>query len=325
MSLESQDNNPPLIESLKYINHRPLWSVMIPTYNCASYLRQALSSVLAQDLGPDQMQIEVLDNFSTLDDPEAVVKELGRGRVSFFRQSKNIGAIGNFNSCIERSKGHLIHILHGDDWVAPNYYEVIGLAAMRCPEAALYSSRTFSVDADGVILSVSGRLKSHENQPSKELDEFWNENPLQYAGITLRRDFYERYGGYRSDLLFAGDWEMWVRAIKNGAGVILPDVLAFYRVHSSSETGQLVQSAENLKDLRRLADVFSKLYPSFPKKLFLERIANKSWDQAAKYKALNNICAWNASMDYWRRNATFKYKIRKLLGSLRLAAIKYLF
>jgi GT2 family glycosyltransferase len=65
--------------------HRPFWSVMIPTYNCANYLAQTLESVLAQDPGPERMQIEVIDDCSTKDDPEAVVREIGKGRVSFLQ------------------------------------------------------------------------------------------------------------------------------------------------------------------------------------------------------------------------------------------------
>ena len=57
----------------------PLWSVMIPTYNCARYLRETLASVLAQDPGPEVMQIKVIDDCSTLDDPEAVVTETWTG------------------------------------------------------------------------------------------------------------------------------------------------------------------------------------------------------------------------------------------------------
>ena len=60
--------------------HRPTWSVMIPTYNCAALLRETLKGVLAQDPGPERMQIEVIDDASTKDDPEAVVREQGRPR-----------------------------------------------------------------------------------------------------------------------------------------------------------------------------------------------------------------------------------------------------
>ena len=42
--------------------HRPLWSVMIPTFDCARFLHQTLESVLSQDPGPDVMQIEVIDD-----------------------------------------------------------------------------------------------------------------------------------------------------------------------------------------------------------------------------------------------------------------------
>src|SRR5262245_33451371 len=91
---------------------RPLWSVMIPTYNCAAYLRDALKSVLLQDPGPEVMQIEVVDDFSTQDDPAAVVAEVGKGRVGFYRQRQNVGHTTNFNTCIQRSRGELVHLLH---------------------------------------------------------------------------------------------------------------------------------------------------------------------------------------------------------------------
>lgn len=48
---------------------------MIPTYNCARYLRETLASVLAQDPGRDNMHIEVIDDRSTKDDPEAVCRD----------------------------------------------------------------------------------------------------------------------------------------------------------------------------------------------------------------------------------------------------------
>src|SRR5919202_7111228 len=56
---------------------RPRWSVMIPTYNCAGYLETALRGVLAQAPGPERIQIEVVDDHSTADDPEEVVRRVG--------------------------------------------------------------------------------------------------------------------------------------------------------------------------------------------------------------------------------------------------------
>ena len=84
---------------------RPRWSVMIPTYHCADYLAHTLRSVLRQDPGPDAMQIEVVDDRSERDDPERVVRDVGGGRVSFFRQPQNVGHVRNFNTCLQRSRG----------------------------------------------------------------------------------------------------------------------------------------------------------------------------------------------------------------------------
>ena len=110
---------PPVSEG----TNRPLWSVMIPTYHCACFLRQTLESVLSQDPGPDLMQIEVVDDGSTLDDPGAVVAAVGRGRVGFYRQPQNVGHTKNFETCLRRSRGKVVHLLHGDDYVLPGFYK----------------------------------------------------------------------------------------------------------------------------------------------------------------------------------------------------------
>jgi hypothetical protein len=86
-----ENNYFPIIEPITNEIDRPLWSVMIPTYNGTEYLEKTLRSVLEQDPGSDLMQIEVVDDCSTQDEPEELVREIGQGRVSFYRQPKNLG------------------------------------------------------------------------------------------------------------------------------------------------------------------------------------------------------------------------------------------
>ena len=143
------------IAPLPQIGSRPFWSVMIPTYNCAEYLAQTLQSVLAQDMGPDWMQIEVIDDCSNNDDPEAVVRDVGRGRVAFHRKPKNAGAIANFNSCLERSRGHFVHILHGDDTVIGGYYECIENSDQEISRHGSLCDRCFYIDAKSLLMWIS--------------------------------------------------------------------------------------------------------------------------------------------------------------------------
>src|SRR5580704_11221966 len=116
---------PPEISPVPDYIRRPLWSVMIPAYNCSQYLTDNILSVLAQDPGPDHMQIEVVDDCSTDTDVEFLVQEIGKGRVSYFRQQENVGSLRNFETCINRATGRYIHLLHGDDQVLIGFYAEI--------------------------------------------------------------------------------------------------------------------------------------------------------------------------------------------------------
>jgi glycosyltransferase involved in cell wall biosynthesis len=100
---------------------RPLWSVVIPTYNRPDLLVDCLKSVLAQGLPPEQMQILVMDDCSSTA-IAPLVETIGNGRVQYHRHDRNLGNAATFNTGLNLATGEWIHVLHDDDWVLPNFY-----------------------------------------------------------------------------------------------------------------------------------------------------------------------------------------------------------
>lgn len=241
---------------------RPLWSVMIPTYNCAGYLRETLAGVLAQDPGSDLMQIEVLDDCSTLDDPEEVVAELGGGRVAFYRQPKNIGHVGNFNACIQRSQGHLIHLLHGDDYVRDGFYMRMQELFERHPAIGAAFCRHTVIDELGKVKRQSPLERSERGILDNWLERIASELPLQPPSMVVRREVYEDLGGFDNRLLSCGeDWEMWVRIAVDYTVGFEPEILASYRDNLSSLTKRHVRSGQNIRDVRNATQIVSTYLP----------------------------------------------------------------
>ena len=183
-ALESRGEEPPPISPLPPLAERPFWSVMIPIYNCREdYLRETLGSVLRQDPGAADMQIEVLDNCSTLGDPEAVIREMGGGRIAFHRQTHNLGIAGNFNACIERARGHWVHILHGDDTVRPDFYSRARAGVTAHPEVAAALCRIIYMDEDSQWTGLT-ELESRTPDPRRRL----RLAPVPRPANPVRRD-----------------------------------------------------------------------------------------------------------------------------------------
>jgi hypothetical protein len=242
---------------------RPLWSVMIPTYNCADYLRETLASVLRQASGPDQMQIEVVDDGSTRDDPAAVVAELGQGRVAFFRQPRNGGHINNFNTCIARARGRLVHILHGDDLVRDGFYEALERGFAARPDVGAAFCRYIAMDAQG-HWQVIGALEQPESGIATDwLAKIARGQRLQAPSIAVRREVYEQLGGFDRRIRYYGeDWEMWIRIATRYPVWYEVQPLAVYRLRASSLSGQTRRTGENMEDLRRVIEIAQTYLPA---------------------------------------------------------------
>jgi hypothetical protein len=80
--------------------------------------------------------------------------------------------------------------------------------------------------------------------------------------MVVRREVYERLGGFDSRGGFAEDWEMWVRIAAHYPVAYEPEPLALYRVHPSSRTGHFVRSGENVRDLRRVIEINREHLPA---------------------------------------------------------------
>ncbi|MBR1170976.1 glycosyltransferase [Bradyrhizobium liaoningense] len=241
---------------------RPLWSVMIPTHNCAGYLRQTLRSVLSQDPGPDAMQIEVVDDASTKDAPEAVVQELGHGRVAFHRQAVNVGHSANFQTCLERSRGRIVHLLHGDDAVRPGFYQKMGAAFEQASQIGAAFCRQVYIDEQGGKIWESPLERASSGVLDNWLRRIAVRQLIQTPSIVVAREIYEQIGTFDRRLSWVEDWEMWVRIAAFSNVWFETEQLALYRVHGNSSTSRQLRTAENLRDVRRAISIIRRYLPS---------------------------------------------------------------
>lgn len=255
---------PPVILPPPPLAKRPFWSVMIPIYNCREdYLRETLGSVLCQDPGPGDMQIEVLDNCSTVGDAEGVVREIGGGRIAFHRQTHNLGIAGNFNACIDRALGQWVHILHGDDTVRPEFYKRARAGIAAHPEVGAALSRLIYIDGDGRWVGLS----ELESRVPHILDDSFTwrqltDQRIQFVAMVVRRSTYEELGGFRPSLPHCLDWDMWKRVAIAKAIVYDPEPLACYRLHEGMESSRLIMTGANVAEERRSIEYTCALLPT---------------------------------------------------------------
>lgn len=224
-------------------------SIMVPTYNCAVYLRETLETLKAQGDSLRDAQIEVIDDVSTKDDPEAVVREVWGDKVTFYRQPKNLGACGNFNSCIARAQRPWIHILHGDDYVLPGAYTEFRETIASAPGSVAAFARVLMVDKDSRWQSISELLGDEKHGPLAYDVLRWRVCPVQFSGVLFSHKAVELAGGnFDCAFTHAQDWNLWWRIAKTGKAAYSSVVVGAYRIFEGNHTSSLLRTGKNLEE-----------------------------------------------------------------------------
>lgn len=252
----------PLINPVPSGVFRPFWSVLIPTYNPTErLLTETIQSLLHQDPGPEEMEILVVDDASTTYDPEPLVTRLGKGRIKFLRNSKNLGLVQNWNYCLELTTGYWVHFLHQDDTILPGFYNRLrGSIEHNADIGAAYCGVN-GINSQGVTIwkSTKDRLEAGIVEDYLERQARWNR--IQIAGIVVRRTVFETIGGFHTGLWYASDWDMWKRIGICTKVWFEPECLACFRQHVRSTTAKLRRAGQALTDERRAIEISRQYLP----------------------------------------------------------------
>jgi glycosyltransferase involved in cell wall biosynthesis len=234
--------------SVRLGRHGENLSIVIPTYNCARYLRETLESLKAQGSTIDEAQIEVLDDCSTMDDPQTAVREVWGDRVRFFRHPKNVGPTCNFNACLEHAQRPWIHILHGDDIVMPRAYIEFNKCIEIVPDAIAVFAQSAFIDSNSIWLAITGPL-GPEWQGRYEYHPIeWRENPVQFAGVLISQEALRTVGGFDTRFVHAADYNLWWRLAKTGRVGYVNRCIGGYRVFEGNHSSTLRRTGRNLRE-----------------------------------------------------------------------------
>ena len=218
------------------------------------------------------MQLEVVDDYSTLDDPSAVVHQIGHGRVEFVRQPSIVGHVANFNTSLRRSRGELVHILHGDDCVAPGFYPAMQHVFEQHPDVGAAFCQHIVIDEDGHWIALA-EMDLRQSGPIPDwFERIATGQRLQPPAMVVRRSVYEELGGFdRRIAAYDEDWEMWVPISTRHVVLYEPKPLVMYRVRTQSLSAHTLRTGANMRDLAKVMTSFRGMCHTTPDRMWFER------------------------------------------------------
>jgi glycosyltransferase involved in cell wall biosynthesis len=301
---------PPEIPQVALGVRRPFWSVMFPVRNRTDFIGEAVASVLAQDPGPREMELWLVDNSTNPIDFLSHLPEGAHKRVRIFRQPTPLDIATNWNSCVRLACGQYVHVLHDDDYVLPGFYAKFRMRATARPDVGLLACCAHVIRADGTEKYLSDFWSRWETPSHDDESMFLTGiNPLRTPGVVVRRETYEAAGGFRPELTFYVDWDMWLRAARTSGAWMMDEALVCYREHTNNITANLNNTCEPLEDLLRLCELMKLEKPGLdlrPVLTFISRNARISSDLRASEDEMEVARRFD---DVWRETATPREKV----------------
>lgn len=215
----------------------PKISVVIPTYNCARYLPEAIDGVLAQSY--QDFEIVIVDDGST-DNTESKVGNYIKKYSSKIRYSyqKNKGLGSARNTGIREAKGEYIAFSDSDDYYLPEFLDKCLFYLVKhkwdfVTSKCLYHRKVLDTSDKYELVKV---VRDALPENPKELYRILFQKHVSAQTMLVRKACFENVS-FCTDYAYAEDWDMWLKLVEAGfqPGLVSDDKpLWVYRIRKDS-------------------------------------------------------------------------------------------
>ncbi|MEZ6139677.1 MAG: glycosyltransferase [Zavarzinella sp.] len=181
-----------------------LISVVIATRNYAHYLQETIESVLYQTL--QNWELIVVDDGSTDPTPEVLKKYESNPRIRTVRTT-GIGQAGAKNLGASLAQGDWIAFLDGDDLWEPEKLRLQAELIDVNPHAAVVYTGRAGIDGAGNPIEIT----HHVMHRGKVTDALFVQNFICFSSSMVRKDVWQKTGGFDPHLALGIDYELWLR------------------------------------------------------------------------------------------------------------------
>ena len=206
----------------------PLVSVLMPAFNAARYVAEAVESILNQTYS--NFEFLIVDDGSTDDTPRILGRYADRDPRVHLVSRPNTGLVVALNEMLARARGEFIARMDADDIALPERFERQLAYLASHPECVMIGSRVFIIDPDGSPITVMGDALTHE-----EIDRAFMNGRGQmvyHPSVMIRKRALIEVGPYRREFETAEDLDLFLRLAEIGRIENLPEPLLKYREHA---------------------------------------------------------------------------------------------
>ncbi|MDR0811281.1 MAG: glycosyltransferase [Paludibacter sp.] len=273
---------------------KPLVSVLIPTYNCAKYIGQAIDSVLAQDY--QNLEIIVVDDGSN-DDTHDVVQRIVetdnypslRNTVRYFHKPHS-GISATRNLALEKATGEYIAWCDADDYWAEGKLKAQVEYFEKNPDCQIVFTRFQNFLENENIDTNDAKI-----QRVIECDKNYYYYCIHFASALIKRQIFEKCGNFCENLLFSEDTELTYRFALKGVDIFhCIDTVYYYRrlyggniTLTKDDNAVETMSAIMKQNLLKYAD--TETVEKLQLKMRTKFLAKK-FRQNIKQNSINNSC-----------------------------------